>query len=66
MRNILFNWLIEIHEKFNLKSRTLFLTVNIFDWYLEKHNVTWDKLQLIGVVSLIIASKFEDIYPPEA
>lgn len=42
MRGILFNWIYEIHHKFKLKVRTLFLTCNIFDRYLEKHSVPRD------------------------
>lgn len=35
MRRILFNWILEIHQKLKLKSRTLFLVQNILDRYLE-------------------------------
>ena len=42
MRGILFNWIYEIHYKFKLKIRTLFLTCNIFDRYLEQHDVPRD------------------------
>lgn len=65
MRNILFNWFFDIHHKFKLKNRTLFLTSNIFDRYLESKDVPRKKLQLVGIASFLIASKFEDIYPPE-
>ena len=65
MRNILFNWFFEIHHKFKLKSRTIFLSSNIFDRYLEFHEVPRKNLQLVGIASFLIASKFEDIYPPE-
>lgn len=65
MRNILFNWLLEIHGKFKLKIRTLFLTSNIFDRYLASHQISRKQLQLVGIASFLIASKFEDIYPPE-
>lgn len=66
MRAILIDWLIEVHLKFKLLPETLFLTVNIIDRYLEKnHDVHRTKLQLVGVTSMLIASKYEEIYAPE-
>ena len=65
MRCILFDWLFQIHKKYHLKRRTMFLCSNIFDRYLEKVLVPRKSLQLVGLASLLIASKFEDIHPPE-
>lgn len=65
MRSILVDWLVEVHLKFKLVPETLYLTVNIIDRYLERKEVTRPKLQLVGVTSLLIASKYEEIYPPE-
>ncbi|OMJ68918.1 hypothetical protein SteCoe_33501 [Stentor coeruleus] len=65
MRNILVDWLIDVHKKFKLVEETLFLTVNILDRYLEKNQVVRENLQLVGVSSMLIASKYEEIYPPE-
>ena len=64
MRAILIDWLVDVHKKYKLKPETLYLTVNIIDRFLSKQNVTTIKLQLVGVVSLLISSKYEDIYPP--
>ncbi len=65
MRAILIDWLIEVHLKFKLLPETLFLTVNIIDRYLEKKVIPRTKLQLVGVTSMLIASKYEEIYAPE-
>ena len=65
MRAILIDWLIDVHKKYKLKPETMFLTVSIIDRYLSKKNVTTINLQLVGVVALLIASKYEDIYPPK-
>lgn len=65
MRSILVNWLIEVHEKFRLRSSTLYLTVSIVDRFLSVCQVTRSKLQLVGCVAMLLASKFEEIYPPE-
>ena len=64
MRAILIDWLVDVHKKYKLKPETLYLTVNIMDRYLSKKNVTTINLQLVGVVSLLISSKYEDIHPP--
>jgi hypothetical protein len=65
MRAILVDWLIEVHLKFKLLPETLFLTQNLIDRYLEKKVISRTKLQLVGVTSMLIASKYEEIYPPE-
>ena len=59
------DWLVEVHLKFKLVPETLYLTVNIIDRYLAKTEVSRPKLQLVGVTALLIASKYEEIYPPE-
>ena len=69
MRCILLDWLIEVHLKFKLRPETLFLTVNIIDRCLAlsalaRFAITKHTLQLLGVTALMIASKFEEIYPP--
>lgn len=65
MRGILVDWLVEVHLKFRLGAETLYLTINLIDRFLEKREVTRAKLQLIGVTCLLIAAKYEEIYPPE-
>jgi len=65
MRGILIDWLVDVHLKFKLVPETLFLTTTLIDRYLEKVEINRNKLQLIGVTSLFIACKYEEIYPPE-
>ena len=65
MRSILVDWLVEVHLKFKLVPETLYLTVNLIDRYLAKTEVSRVKVQLVGVTALLIASKYEEIYPPE-
>lgn len=54
-----------MHLKFKLYPETLFLTVSLIDRYLEIKQVMRAKLQLVGVTCLLLASKYEEIYPPE-
>jgi len=65
MRAILVDWLVEVHSKFKLLPETIFLTINLIDWYLMTEKVSRDKLQLVGVASMLIATKYEEIYAPE-
>ncbi|XP_045811280.1 G2/mitotic-specific cyclin-1-like [Trifolium pratense] len=64
MRAILIDWLIEVHDKFDLMHETLFLTVNLIDRFLEKHTVVRKKLQLVGLVAMLLACKYEEVSVP--
>ncbi|CAN6453783.1 unnamed protein product [Victoria cruziana] len=65
MRAILINWLIEVHMKFELMPETLFLMVELLDRFLST-NVTRKKdMQLVGLTTLLIASKYEDFWHPK-
>ena len=65
MRSILVDWLVEVHHRFKLQPFTLWLCVNILDRYLMLTPTNRNKLQLVGVSALLIACKYEEIYPPE-
>ncbi|PNY26043.1 G2/mitotic-specific cyclin-B [Tolypocladium capitatum] len=64
-RGILVDWLIEVHTRFHLLPETLFLAVNILDRYLSEKVVQLDKLQLIGITAMFIASKYEEVLSPD-
>lgn len=63
-RQILVDWLVGVSSHFHLLQETLFLAVEILDRYLQKAVVTKKQLQLVGVTSLWVAAKYEEIYPP--
>lgn len=65
MRAILIDWIIDVHNKFSMRPQTLFMTVNLIDRYLEKYDCPRNELQLVGISSLFLASKYEEIYPPD-
>jgi len=65
MRGILVDWLVEVHMKYKLRPETLFLSVTILDRFLARKRIPRKKLQLAGVVSTLIAAKYEEIYPPK-
>lgn len=64
MRGILVDWLIEVHMRFRLLPETLFLAVNIVDRFLSQKVVPLDKLQLVGITAMFIASKYEEVLSP--
>ena len=64
MRGILVDWLIEVHTRFRLLPETLFLAVNIVDRFLSQKVVPLDKLQLVGITAMFIASKYEEVLSP--
>ena len=65
MRAILVDWLVDVHLKIKMVPETLFVCVSLIDRYLEKVPVTRQYLQLVGVTAMFIASKYEEIYPPQ-
>ncbi|KAK8962719.1 Cyclin-B1-1 [Platanthera guangdongensis] len=64
MRSILVDWLIEVHHNFDLMPETLYLTLFIIDRYLSMETVLRKELQLVGVISMLIACKYEEIWAP--
>ena len=65
MRNILLEWLFELHIKFKLRQETFLLTINIIDRYLSIKKINRNKLQLLGIASMFISCKIEEIYIPK-
>ena len=67
MRAVLIDWLIGVHLQFHLLQETLYTTVAILDRYLQYDvkKISRSKLQLVGVASMLIAAKYEEIYAPE-
>merc|ERR1719357_1414733 len=65
MRAILVDWLVEVGEEYKLQNETLYLAVNYIDRFLSSMSVQRAKLQLVGTAAMFIASKYEEIYPPD-
>lgn len=61
------NLFISFQHELSLKQETFYLTLNIFDRYIQKLNsleIISDDLNKIAVACLFIASKYEEIYAP--
>jgi len=65
MRSVLVDWLINVHHQFKLLPETLYMGIAVMDRFFQCESVTKDKIQLVGVTAFFIASKFEEIYPPD-
>ncbi|CAK9145169.1 unnamed protein product [Ilex paraguariensis] len=64
MRGVLVDWLVEVAAEYKLLSDTLYLTVSYIDRFLSMNVLNRQRLQLLGVTSMLIASKYEEINPP--
>ncbi|GFY95972.1 similar to CYCLIN A3;4 [Actinidia rufa] len=64
MRGILVDWLVEVAEEYKLLSDTLYLSISYIDRFLSANVLNRQKLQLLGVSSMLVASKYEEINPP--
>ena len=59
MRAILIDWLVDVHNQFQLKDETLSLAIRLLDDYLATtDDVNKKTLQLIGITCLWMASKY--------
>lgn len=59
------DWMIEVLTNFKCDDQTFFLSVSILDRYFKGKTEVREisDLHIIGVTSMFIASKYEDIYP---
>ncbi|XP_062393079.1 cyclin-A1 [Sardina pilchardus] len=65
MRIILVDWLVEVGEEYKLNAETIVLAVNYLDRFLSSMSVLRGKLQLVGTAAILLAAKYEEVYPPE-
>ncbi|WJX35254.1 cyclin [Trifolium repens] len=66
MRGTLVDWLVEVTDEYKLLPETLHLSVSYIDRFLSLNTLNRRKLQLLGVSSMLVASKYEEITPPKA
>jgi hypothetical protein len=59
MRQILIDWMIDVHDSFELKEQTLHLALNYLSDYSALREITKEDYQLVGITCLWIASKYE-------
>lgn len=64
MRAVAIDWLMQVQREFKLRQETMFMTVNLIDSFLQNMPVPKKYFQLVCVTAMLIASKYEEIYPP--
>lgn len=62
-RSILLDWMMELCSQLNFKRITFHLAVKLVDLYIWKNSIEPNKLQLLGVTSIFLSSKMEEISP---
>lgn len=65
MRTKMVDWMIEVLSSFNCEPNTFFIATDILDSFLSltKKQYQSKDIHLIGVTSMLIASKMEEILP---
>jgi hypothetical protein len=65
IRTKMVDWMIEVLSVYKSDSTTFFLAVYILDKFISKsaQPVRSDEIHLLGMTSMFIASKFEDVVP---
>jgi cyclin B len=68
MRKILVKWILQVAEKFKANQETVHISIQIIDYILvfSHKKITKTNFQLLGISSLFVASKYNEIYTPEA
>lgn len=64
IRTKLIDWLLQTHYNFRLLPESLFLTCNILDRFFSSRQIGTREVQLVAMASMLIATKYEEIYPP--
>ncbi|KAE8056398.1 hypothetical protein FH972_013176 [Carpinus fangiana] len=59
MRGMLVDWLVKVSERYQLASNTLYLTIYLIDWFLTGNCIERQRLQLLGITCMLLASKYE-------
>lgn len=55
----------QVHQKFDLMQETLYLMVTLLDRYISSVSIKRTEMQLVGLTSLLLASKYEDFWHPK-
>ncbi len=68
MRKILVKWIVQVAEKFKANQETVHISIQIIDYILvfSHRKITKTNFQLLGISALFVASKYNEIYTPEA
>jgi len=65
LRARMLDWMVEVTTSYKFTHKAYFDGVQLMDRYFagEKERLPAGKLHLVGVVSMLLASKMEEVYP---
>lgn len=63
MRSMLVDQIIQIQENFDFHCESVYMSVKLLDLYLSQIFVSTDKLQLVAVVAMLVANKYNERPP---
>jgi len=64
-RCLVIDWMIQVCNYFNFCQETLFYSVYLLDSVISKRDIKGDRLQLVSVACIWIASKLEEYFPAD-
>ncbi|KAI3382560.1 hypothetical protein SNEBB_003710 [Seison nebaliae] len=64
-RMTIVDWIVEVCDEYSMHTEVAYLAVAYADRYLSKREIPKNKLQLLAIACILIAAKYEEIYPPE-
>jgi cyclin B len=59
------DWMIEVTSSYKFSAKTYFSSVYLMDKYFQAEDIRLPitKLHIIGVISMLIATKMDEVYP---
>ena len=63
-RFILLDWIMEVSSQLHFKRKTYYFCINLIELYFSKCVVKTNQIQLVGIASLLISAKNEEITIP--
>jgi len=64
-RALVIDWMISVCHYFNFCQETLFYSISLLDTVISRRDIKGDRLQLVAVSCIWIASKLEEYYPAD-
>ena len=65
LRARMLDWMVEVVSSYKFSAKTYFSSVALMDHYFaaEEHRLPITRLHIIGVVSMLVATKMDEVYP---
>ena len=59
------DWMVEVVSSYKFSAKTYFSSVALMDHYFaaEEHRLPITRLHIVGVVSMLVATKMDEVYP---